>query len=195
MSRNTDAECAIEQPRTSANDVEATTATLAPRSIVRRAGDKPRPIVVRNITIEQLTPAQLHAQWGWLRRGAIDILSNVKDHTEWVPEDLYAALRYPQASNVLCFICSRNLKALGWMAVELQQTKYGKLECFVWCGWSIPPAERQPGDDVEGAREQLHDYVRLWAKSQNCSRVTCLSSRALEHIGWTRGHSVYYIPL
>lgn len=154
-----------------------------------------KPPVVRNISIEAVQPAQLHGLWGWLRRGALDILEKVRDHTEWVPEDLYAALRYPQTSNTTCFICSRNLKALGFVVVELQPMKYGKLECFVWLGWDIPPAEREPGDDVDGAREQLMDYVRLWAKSQGCVRICAMSSRALEYIGWQKGHTIYYLPL
>lgn len=156
---------------------------------------KPKPVFVRNLTIEQLRPDQLHGMWPWLRRGAQDIFDNVRDHTQWIPEDLYAALRYPAASNCACFVLSRNLKALGFVTVELQTMKYGKLECFVWLGWDIPPAEREPGDDVEGAREQLMDYVRLWAKQQGCERICAMSSRALEYIGWTKGHTIYYLPL
>lgn len=167
----------------------------APRTHKQVIITKPRAPLVRNIVIEQLRPDQLHAQWGWLKRGCLDILDKIRPHSDWLPEDLYAALAYPQHSSTACFIVSRNSKALGWIAGELQRDRYGRLEWFLWTAWDIPPAEREPGDDVEGARDQLIEYVRIWAKGQGCSRVTTLSARKLEYLGWTKGHTVYYLPL
>jgi hypothetical protein len=108
---------------------------------------------------------------------------------------LFAALRYPEASHAVLFMVSRNSKVLGWVCCELQRDRYGKLECFVWCGWDLPLNEREERDDVEGGREQLHDYIKMWAKSQGCGRISCLSPRPLERIGWQKGHTVYYLPL
>ena len=122
-------------------------------------------------------------------------MKKVGEHTDWIPEDLYAALRYPNASNAVLFMVTRNEKALGWMCCELQRDRYGKLECFVWNGWDIPLRERAPEDDVEGGKQQLHDYIKMWAKSQGCYRIACLSPRPLEHLGWIKGHTNYYQPV
>jgi hypothetical protein len=141
-----------------------------------------------------MRPEMLHEQWEWLKRGAQDICRKIAPHSTWIPEDLYAALRYPEASHLVCWIVSRNQRALGWACGDLERDKYGQLEFFLWDAWDIPMRERLPEDDVPGARDQLVEYIRLWAKSQGCWRVTTLSARKLEAIGWTRGHTVYYIP-
>ena len=110
-------------------------------------------------------------------------------------EDLYAALRYPDSSHTVCWIVSRNSKALGWACGEIQRDRYGRLEFFLWDAWTLPLAERAEEDDVEGARDQLIDFMRLWAKNQGCYRLTTLSARKLELLGWTKGHTVYYLPV
>lgn len=156
---------------------------------------KPKHVVVNNIIIEQLQPDRLHENWEWLRRGALDILDKIRPHSEWIVEDLYAALRFPGASSTVLWICSRNSKALGWIAGQIQLTQYGKKEFFVWDAWTIPLAEREERDDVEGAREQMVTYVRIWAKGQGCYRISTLSARRLEYLGWTKGHTVYYLTL
>jgi len=152
-----------------------------------------KPPLIRNLVITQLTPELLHDKWPYLRRGALDILRKVGEHTNWTPEDLYAALRYPEASHTILWMVTRNGKDVGWSCGNIERDRYGKLEFFVWDGWTIPPRERDPEDDVDGAREQLFDYIKLWAKNNGCWRLTCLSSRALEHIGWTKGHTTYYM--
>jgi len=152
-------------------------------------------VVIRNLFIQQLTPEQLHGNWAFIKRGAEDILKKVGEHTDWIPEDLYAALRYPEASHAVLFLVTRNAKALGWMCCELQRDRYGKLECFVWNGWDIPLRERTAEDDVEGGKQQLHDYIKMWAKSQGCYRIACLSPRPLERLGWIKGHTNYYQPV
>jgi hypothetical protein len=152
-------------------------------------------VVIRNLVIQQLTPDQLHANWPFIKRGAEDILKKVGEHTSWCPEDLYAALRYPEASHAFLWMITRNLKALGWVCCELQRDRYGQLECFIWNGWDIPLRERTAEDDVAGGRDQVHEFIKMWAKQQGCHRVSCLSPRPLERIGWSKGHTTYYMPL
>lgn len=89
----------------------------------------------------------------------------------------------------------RNQKVLGWIAGHPQRDQYGKLEFFLWTGWDIPIRERTPEDDVPGARDQLLDYIKMWAKSQGCYRVACMSPRALDRLGFIKGHTTYYMPL
>ncbi|HKD45423.1 MAG TPA: hypothetical protein VKD24_07170, partial [Candidatus Angelobacter sp.] len=153
---------------------------------------QPKPPTIRNLIIAPLTQDQLHAQWPRIRRGAEDILKKMGPHSHWIPEDLYAALRYPEASHAVLFMASRNEKLLAWMCCELQRDRYGLMECFVWNGWDIPLRERRPQDDVPGARDQLTEYVRVWARSQGCYRIACLSPRPLDRIGWTKGHTNFY---
>lgn len=150
---------------------------------------------VRNIVVEQLRPETLHQNWPFIRRGATDIHRKVHHHTHWQVEDLYAALRYPDASHMNLWIVTRNQKALGWVCGELSRDRYGGLEFFIWTAWDIPLRERTPEDDVPGARQQMDEYLRVWAKGQGCTRLTCLSSRHLEVLGWTRGHTSFYVPL
>lgn len=150
---------------------------------------------VRNIVVEPLRPEHLHDNWPFILRGALDILQKVHRHTHWQVEDLYAALRYPEASHMQLWMVTRNAKALGWACGQLEKDRYGGLEFFLWTAWSIPLRERTPEDDVPGARDQLIEYIRLWAKGQGCNRLTCLSSRHLEKLGWTKGHTSFYIPL
>jgi hypothetical protein len=150
---------------------------------------------IRNLVIDQLKPEQLHEQWAWLKRGAEDILKKIAPHSNWIPEDLYAALRYPESSHTVLWIVSRNLRALGWACGEIQRDRYGKLEFFLWDAWDIPLADRLPEDDVDGARDQLVDYIKLWSKANGCWRVSTLSARKLELLGWTKGHTTYYLPV
>jgi hypothetical protein len=139
----------------------------------------------------------LHANWEFLKRGALDILKKIRpsESSTWIPEDLYAALRYPDASHTVCWIVSRNLKALGWACGNLQRDQYGKLEWFLWDAWSIPLAERLPEDDVPGARDQLVEYIKIWAKAQGATRIVTYSYRKLEALGWKKSHTTYYQPL
>jgi hypothetical protein len=90
---------------------------------------------------------------------------------------------------------SRNLRALGWACGNLQRDQYGKLEFFLWDAWDIPLAERLPEDDVEGARDQLVDYIKMWAKANGAGRIVTYSYRKLEVLGWTKSHTTYYLPL
>lgn len=152
-------------------------------------------VIIRNLVITQLAPEALHEYWPYLKRGAEDILRKVGKHTDWIVEDLYAALRYPEASHTVLWLVSRNAKQVGWAAGNLERTKYGQLEFFVWDGWTIPLREREPEDDVDGARIQLFDFIKAWAKNQGCKRLTCLSPRPLEKIGWEKGCTSFSMPL
>jgi hypothetical protein len=154
-------------------------------------------IVIRNLLIQQLSTDQLHENWAFLKRGAEEILAKIKpqESTSWIPEDLYAALRYPESSHTVLWMVSRNQRALGWACGELQRDRYGKVEFFLWDAWSIPLRERLPEDDVDGARDQLVDYIKIWAKSQGAWRVVTYSYRKLEHLGWTKSHTTYYMTV
>ena len=171
------------------NDAAALEYAVRHYGSVRRS-----PVSVKNLTIEPLRPDTLHANWPFLKRGAVDIWKRVKAHSNWTTNDLYAALRYPEASHTVGWIVTRNLKALGWCCGEIQRDRYGGLEFFLWCAWTIPPRERAPEDDVPGAREQMVEFVRGFAKNNGCERVTTLSARQLESLGWIKGHTVYYLP-
>jgi hypothetical protein len=150
---------------------------------------------INNLTIEPITAEKLHDLWPWLKTGAEKILQRINPHSTWVPEDLYASLRYPNASRIVAWMVTRNQKALGWACGGIESDRYGKLEFFLWDAWTIPLRERAPEDDVEGARDQLIDYMKLWAKANGCWRLATMSARKLEALGWTKGHTIYYLPL
>lgn len=144
-----------------------------------------------------MKPENLHQNWAFLKRGCEAIQKKVRprESSSWIPEDVYAALRYPEASQTVCWIVSRNQKALGWACGQLQRDPYGKLEFFLWDAWDIPLAERNIDDDVPGARDQLVDYIKMWAKASGAGRVVTYSYRKLEKLGWTKSHTTYYLPL
>jgi hypothetical protein len=152
---------------------------------------------IRNLLVTQLTPDQLHGNWEWIKRGAEDILKKIRPHesSSWIPEDLYAAIRYPEASHMVFWMVSRNQKALGWACGHLNKDQYGKLEFVIWDAWDLPLNERAPEDDVEGARDQLVEYIKMWAKANGAWRIVTYSYRKLELIGWTKSHTTYYQPL
>jgi len=129
-----------------------------------------------------------------MKRGCDDILKRIRprESTSWIPEDVYAALRYPDSSHHVCWIVSRNEKALGWLIGSLNKDQYGQLEFVVWDAWDIPLNERDERDDVDGARDQLMEYVRMWTKANGGWRVVTYSYRKLEHLGWTKSHTTYY---
>jgi hypothetical protein len=155
----------------------------------------PRRTVIRNIIITQLTPDNLHGNWEFLKRGCLDILKKIRprESTSWIPEDVYAAIRYPEASHQVCWIVTRNQKALGWLIGSLNKDQYGKYEFVIWDAWDIPLNERAPEDDVEGARDQLIDYIKMWAKANGAWRLVTYSYRKLEYLGWTKSHTTYYV--
>src|SRR5215472_14840444 len=76
---------------------------------------KPERVIIKNLVIQQLAPEQLHANWAWIKRGAEDIIKRIRprDSSSWIPEDLYAALRYPEASHMVFWMVTRNQRALG----------------------------------------------------------------------------------
>src|SRR5215472_677348 len=153
-----------------------------------------KPVHVRNILITQLTPDNLHGNWDFIKRGCLDILKKIhpRESTSWIPEDVYAAIRYPDASHHVCWMVSRNQKALGWLIGSLNKDQYGKYEFVIWDAWDLPLYERTPEDDVEGARDQLMEYIRMWAKANGAWRIVTYSYRKLERIGWTKSHTTYY---
>jgi hypothetical protein len=69
------------------------------------------------------------------------------------------------------------------------------MEFVLWDAWDIPLAERNIDDDVEGARDQLTDYIKMWAKANGAWRIVTYSYRKLEKLGWTKSHTTYYLPL
>jgi len=87
---------------------------------------------------------------------------------------------------------SRNQKALGWLIGSLNKDQYGKYEFVIWDAWDIPLYERAPEDDVEGARDQLIEYIKMWSKANGAWRIVTYSYRKLERIGWTKSHTTYY---
>ena len=154
----------------------------------------PQRVVIRNLSITPLTPETLHENWAFLKRGCEQILKRIRprESSSWIPEDVYAALRYPDASHTVCWIVARNHKALGWACGQLLRDQYGKLEFVLWDAWDIPLAERNIDDDVPGARDQLVDYIKMWAKGNGAWRIVTYSYRKLEALGWTKSHTTYY---
>lgn len=123
-----------------------------------------------------LTPVKstgLHIYWPFLERGLNDIIR--KTHPDWLPPDVYMALRAEAATAV---IVSRGTRLLGFIVWHKQERVFSHiLDIFVWAAWALPLRERLPGDDIEEAVWRGIEYLRELKLTLAAKRDIAISSR------------------
>jgi hypothetical protein len=111
----------------------------------------------------ELKQEDLHHYWeSLLQRGVADIKRDMKPN--WLPEDIFSALRQQQVS---CVIARRAERLLGFLIYSKQLRIFNyQPELFVWCAWNLPLKEWLPTDDMPAVVTQVWTYVANVAKSQ-----------------------------
>jgi hypothetical protein len=116
---------------------------------------------VSQAELYELKPEQLHEYWPFLLRGVTDLKRTMK--TNWIPEDIYSALR---TSQVNCVIPRRGDRLLGFLIYSKQLRIFNFLpEMFVWAAWNLPIREWQPDDDMAGTVAAVWNYIANIAKT------------------------------
>lgn len=109
----------------------------------------------------EVTPQTLHVHWPFVRRGLDSICHRI--HPDWVPEDIYSALRM---ASVNCAIIQRAGKSLCFGVYYRENRVFsGKHHLFLWAGWALPESERTEADNVPEAFAYGWRYLRLTAKT------------------------------
>lgn len=125
------------------------------------------------LTLTTIKPAELHVYWPFLERGLNDI--HKRTHPDWLPPDVFMALRADAATAV---IISRNSRLLGFIVWHKQERVFSHiLDVFVWGAWALPLRERQPGDDVAEAISRGYEYLLGVKKAIGASRIIMISPR------------------
>lgn len=110
----------------------------------------------------ELKPEELHQYWAFLARGMTAIKRKLKPN--WIPEDMYAALR---SAAVSCVIARRNERLLGFLIYSKQIRPFNFApELFVWVAWNLPVREWLPDDNMQSAILAVLQYIAKVAKSQ-----------------------------
>lgn len=113
------------------------------------------------LTLFELKPDQLHQWWPLLKRGLDEIKRKIGP--DYIPEDIYAALRNGQTS---CVIAQRSSRPLGFVVYYKQLRPFSaRPELFIWAAWDLPYQLRQEGDDVDEMVARMWEYLTLVAKN------------------------------
>lgn len=123
-------------------------------------------------TIE-IPPTKLHQVWPFVLPGLQAIIRKTKP--SWIAEDIYSALRTGAA---LLLISLSAEKPIGFTITYFNEIPFsGQKEYFVWCAWTIPPAQRTAEDDVGSAVRHTFARIEAIARQGGATKVTCLSPR------------------
>ena len=118
--------------------------------------------MVSQAELHELKPEELHKFWPLLRRGVNDIKRKCKPN--WVPEDIYSAIRTAQVN---CVISLRGERFLGFVIYSKQLRIFNYLpELFVWLAWNLPVREWLADDDMPAAVTQVWQYIANVARTQ-----------------------------
>jgi len=114
------------------------------------------------IELFDLKQEDLHRYWPFLLRGVADIRRDLK--TNWLPEDIYSALRQAQVS---CVLARRADRLLGFLVYSKQQRIFSyEPELFVWAAWNLPLREQLPEDEMPTTVARVWQYIVSVAKNQ-----------------------------
>jgi hypothetical protein len=134
----------------------------------------------------ELKPEELHRFWPFLLRGMLDVKHDMQPN--WIPEDLYAALKQAQVN---CVMARRDERMLGFLVYSKQQRIFNyEPELFVWCAWNIPMREWLPDDDMAAVVARVWAYIANIAKTvYGTSEITWVTrprrAKAFERkFGW-----------
>jgi hypothetical protein len=124
---------------------------------------------------EPVSPGRLHEYWPFLRRG-LDAIIKKTPRIRWIPEDVYAAIANQTAA---AFVVRQDrVRALGFFVVHPQNIGFcDKTELFLWAGWTLPPREREPGDDVPAALKFAIEYMIKLAHEAGHVSLSYLTAR------------------
>ena len=155
-----------------------------------------RVATIDQVSITEIKPEHLHAVWGLVERGLIDVLrkSNLRHRVaDWIPADVYASIRTAQST---LYLVSRKTRLLGFFILLQQRLPYSqKLELFNWVTWAIPLRERLPGDDIPQALALSQRFIVDLAQGMHADAVTFISSRGekkyWEGLGYEQVYSIW----
>lgn len=109
----------------------------------------------------EVKPEELHHYWPFLSRGMQDVKRDMKPN--WIPEDLYAAIKGTQVN---CVMARRGERLLGFLIYSKQQRIFNyDPELFVWCAWNIPIKEWLADDNMSEVVANVWKYIANVAKT------------------------------
>lgn len=118
-------------------------------------------------------PEALHGVWPRVSEGLAKILEKSSD--DWLPEDVYHALKSGQSQ---LFIVANEQGFAGFLVLRVVQREFSRTQdMHVWCAYSVGDA------DVFEAGLNL---VRDAARRAGCQRITFGSQRE----GWKKRFAV-----
>lgn len=127
-----------------------------------------------SVQIIQIKPADLHRHWLFIERGLNDIRHKLVDLCDWLPPDVYGAIRVEAA---FCIIVGRNDRELGFIIYHRQERPWShKFDLFLWCWWMIPLRERLPADLINEGFDEGVQYLRNVQRSIGAERLIGTSS-------------------
>jgi hypothetical protein len=140
------------------------------------------------VSINQVQPTFLHDVWPFVRIGVETVKRKVKP--DFIPEDVYAAVRF---NNAQLYMVTRGPRALGFFVTYTQRRPFSnKLEYLLWIGYAIPLRERLPDDNLPEAVAMSLAFMREQARTLGAVGPVMLSTRkGFERYGFTSGFTTW----
>lgn len=133
-----------------------------------------------------IEPQYLAAEWDRVRAGLVEVKKATTD--DWLPEDVYMALRQGEA--VLYIGAGAGDEYLGFLVMRLTPTFHSK-HLEIWCAYS---ATNTP------LMRDFLPHIKAVAKNAGASSITFASARdewsaAIRLLGGEPTQTTYQIPL
>jgi hypothetical protein len=136
------------------------------------------------VVITPIKSTELHGYWPFIEQGLVNIQRKVRP--DWIPADVYGALRADAAT---CCIVTRATRWLGFFIWHKQERPWSHLvDVFVWAVYSIPFRDRRPGDDVDEAMQRGIEYLHNVKSLIGANRVIMITSS--QRKGWARKYGL-----
>ena len=153
----------------------------------------PIQLTTEPVVITPVRPTELHSVWPFLERGLSDIVCKIEP--DWIPADVYGAIRAEVATAV---IVTRAERRLGFGIWHKQERPWShKLDIFVWAVWAIPLRERIPSDNLPEVMYRGIQYLYGVKAALGANAVIMVSSRKgfARHYGFKQRFITYEVLL
>lgn len=126
-----------------------------------------------DIEVSQIPPIHLHNYWDFIKNGLCDLKSQFD--LDWIPEDIYAALK---AQGADLFLIKNRDRQLGFfVAYPIIAQFSGTKLYFIWVFWTIEAKTRRIGEYAVENRSRVLDLLKKRAKDLGCAEIRFASPR------------------
>lgn len=135
--------------------------------------------------------SNLHRYWDFVNYGLDEI--HRKYRTEWLPEDVYAAIMVGVTE---LWLIERQ-RTIGFFTGQVKKNDYnGELYYFVWHLWALPASRRRPEDGVLQAHRPVAEFIKQLVRSKKIHTIKMgTPRRGFEIFGFKLETAIYRLDV